>query len=53
MRTSARPVRGPLPIQRISVAHLYSDTATVRTAPEASTSAFAGTLRLEMVPGLR
>ena len=39
MRTSARPARGPLPIQRRSVAHLYSDTATVRSAPDASTRA--------------
>ena len=39
MCSSARPARGPLPIHRISVAHLYSDTATVRIAPEASTRA--------------
>ena len=33
MRISASPVRGPLPIQRRSVAHLYNDTAIVRRTP--------------------
>ncbi len=32
------PVRGPEPIQRRSLAILTSDTATVRSAPEVSTS---------------
>ena len=39
MRISASPVRGPLPSQRRSVAHLYSDTAMVRSTPDASTRA--------------
>ena len=36
--SSASPVRGPDPSQRRSLAILNSDTATVRSAPEASTS---------------
>src|SRR5437588_8544564 len=39
MKISARPVRGPDDIQRRSLAHLYSDTAMVRSAPLHSTSA--------------
>ncbi|CKQ15644.1 Uncharacterised protein [Mycobacterium tuberculosis] len=35
---SARPVNGPDPIQRMSLAILVSDTAIVRSAPDASTS---------------
>ena len=32
------PARGPLPIQRMSLAILSSETATVRTAPLAATT---------------
>ena len=39
MKISDRPVRGPLPIHRRSLAHLYSDTAMVRSTPLASTRA--------------
>src|ERR1700757_3975853 len=35
---SARPVSGPEPIQRMSLAILVSDTAMVRSAPDASTN---------------
>ena len=37
--SSARPARGPEPIQRMSFAILYSPTATTRSWPDASTSA--------------
>ena len=36
---SARPARGPEPIKRMSLAIFVSDTATVFSAPDASTSA--------------
>src|SRR5581483_1015860 len=38
-RISASPVRGPDDSHRMSLAILYSETAMVRTAPDASTSA--------------
>jgi hypothetical protein len=37
-RSSASPVRGPEPSHRMSLATLNRETATVRSAPEASTS---------------
>ena len=38
MSSSPMPARGPLPIQRMSLAILSDDTATVRTAPLAETT---------------
>ena len=49
---SPSPVRGPEPIQRRSLAIFTRPTAIVRSWPEASTSAVAGALRLEVVARL-
>ena len=48
-RISARPVRGPLPIQRRSLAILTSDTASVRSWPLRLDQRVARALRREVV----